>query len=77
MQSNHLSVLGPEVGEKVKEDMNKLKQWVMGITLLVATPFLMMFAMLAMVFFKLPILIFMLYNEFWEDYKDKRKKRNL
>lgn len=73
MQSNHLQVLRPKVGEKVKDYMNTIKEWVMGLLLLVATPFLIMFAMLAMIFFKLPILIFMLYNEFWEDYKAKRK----
>ena len=56
-----------------KENMNKIKEWALGLCLLIATPFLMMFAILAMVFFKLPITIFMLYNEYWQYLKEGRK----
>ena len=56
-----------------KENMNKIKEWALGLCLLIATPFLMMFAILAMVFFKLPIMMFILYNEIWTDMKEKRK----
>ena len=53
--------------------MNRIKEWSLGLFLLIATPFLMMFAMLAMVFIKLPIMMFILYNEIWTDMKEKRK----
>lgn len=53
--------------------MNKIKEWALGLFLLIATPFLIMFAMLAMVFIKLPIMMFLLYNEIWTDMKEKRK----
>lgn len=56
-----------------KESMNKIKEWALGLCLLIATPFLMLFAIFAMVLFKLPITIFMLYNEYWEYIKESRK----
>ena len=53
--------------------MNKIKEWSLGLFLLIATPFIMGFAMLAMVFIKLPLMMFILYNEIWTDMKEKRK----
>ena len=55
--------------------MNSVKQWVFGIALLAATPFLLLFAMLVSIAIKLPIWIFILYNETWQDFKEKRKQK--
>lgn len=56
-----------------KENMNTVKQWAFGVMLLVATPFLLMFGIIASLFIKLPLWAFMLYNEVWNDMKEKRK----
>lgn len=61
------------MGEKIKENMDKLKQWVMGIALLAASPFLLFFTIIVMILIKMPIMIYMLYNEVWEEYKEDRK----
>lgn len=61
------------MGEKIKDCMDKLKQWVLGIALLAASPFLLFFTIAAMLFIKMPIMIYMLYNEVWEEYKEDRK----
>ena len=53
--------------------MNTIKQWVFGVMLLVATPFLLMFGIIASLLIKLPLWAFMLYNEVWNDMKEKRK----
>jgi hypothetical protein len=58
-----------------KESMNKIKQWVFGVALLVASPFLLLFAMLVGIMIKLPIFIFMLYNETWQEHKNKGKEQ--
>lgn len=52
-----------------KESMNNIKQWAMGIILLVLSPFLLMFAILVSLFIKLPIWIYLLYNEAWEEWR--------
>ncbi len=57
-----------------KESMNKIKQWVMGVALLVASPFLLLFAMLAGIFIKLPIWVYILYNETWQEMRKKDDK---
>ena len=66
-------MFGFEVGEKIKENMDKIKQWVMGIALLAASPFLLFFTIIVMILIKMPIMIYMLYNEVWEEYKEDRK----
>jgi len=53
--------------------MDKIKQWVMGIALLAASPFLLFFSIMAMICIKMPIMVYMLYNELWEEYKEGRK----
>jgi Na+-driven multidrug efflux pump len=61
--------------EKVK--MNKyiklFKQWIFGIILLILSPFIILLGILSSIVFKLPIWIFLLFNEFWLEH---RKKKN-
>jgi len=56
-----------------KENMNKIKEWVLGIALLAASPFLLCFTIMVMIFFKMPIMIYMLYNEIWQEYKEEKR----
>jgi hypothetical protein len=56
-----------------KENMNKIKEWVLGIALLAASPFLLFFTIMVMIFFKMPIMIYMLYNEIWQEYKEEKR----
>ena len=62
-------MLGFEMGEKV----NSIKEWVLGIVLLILTPFLLLVGILVALFVKLPIWIYMLYNESWQTYKENKK----
>ena len=61
--------------EKVKMNnyINLFKQWIFGIILLILSPFLILIGIIASVVFKLPIWIFLLFNEFWLEH---RKKKN-
>ena len=61
------------MGEKVKDDMNLIKEWVLGMVLLILTPFFLLFIILVSLFVKLPMWIYMLYNEYWQEHKGKRK----
>lgn len=56
-----------------KENMNKIKEWVLGIALLAASPFLLCFTIMAMILIKMPIMIYMLYNEIWQEYKEDKR----
>jgi len=56
-----------------KENMNKIKEWVLGIALLAASPFLLFFTIMVMIFFKMPIMIYMLYKEIWQEYKEEKR----
>jgi hypothetical protein len=49
------------------------KQWLFGIILLILSPFLILLGIILSVVFKLPIWIFLLFNEFWLEH---RKKKN-
>ena len=61
--------------EKVKMNkyINLFKQWIFGIILLILSPFIILIGIIASVAFKLPIWIFLLFNEFWLEH---RKKKN-
>ena len=61
--------------EKVKMNnyINLFKQWIFGIILLILSPFLILIGIILSVAFKLPIWIFLLFNEFWLEH---RKKKN-
>lgn len=61
--------------EKVKMNnyINLFKQWIFGIILLILSPFIILVGIIASVVFKLPIWIFLLFNEFWLEH---RKKKN-
>ncbi len=61
----------PKMGEKVK----KIKEWLLGLVLLAASPFLLLVFILVSISIKLPIWIFMLYNEFWYEMKNKKNER--
>jgi hypothetical protein len=61
--------------EKVKmnKSINLFKQWIFGIILLILSPFIILLGILSSIVFKLPIWIFLLFNEFWLEH---RKKKN-
>ena len=61
--------------EKVKMNnyINLFKQWIFGIILLILSPFIILVGIILSVAFKLPIWIFLLFNEFWLEH---RKKKN-
>ena len=61
--------------EKVKMNnyINLFKQWIFGIILLILSPFFILIGILSSILFKLPIWIFLLFNEFWLEH---RKKKN-
>jgi Na+-driven multidrug efflux pump len=61
--------------EKVKMNnyINLFKQWIFGIILLILSPFIILLGILSSIVFKLPIWIFLLFNEFWLEH---RKKKN-
>jgi len=61
--------------EKVKMNkyINLFKQWIFGIILLILSPFIILLGIILSVAFKLPIWIFLLFNEFWLEH---RKKKN-
>jgi len=59
------------MGEKVK----KIKEWLLGLVLLAASPFLLLVFILVSISIKLPIWIYLLYNEFWHEMKNKKNER--
>ena len=58
---------------KMNNYINLFKQWIFGIILLILSPFIILIGIIASVVFKLPIWIFLLFNEFWLEH---RKKKN-
>jgi Na+-driven multidrug efflux pump len=61
--------------EKVKMNkyINLFKQWIFGIILLILSPFIILLGIILSVAFKLPIWIFLLFNEFWLEHRKKEK----
>ena len=61
--------------EKIKMNnyINLFKQWLFGIILLILSPFLILLGIILSVVFKLPIWIFLLFNEFWLEHRKKKK----
>jgi len=53
--------------------INLFKQWIFGIILLILSPFLILLGILLSIVFKLPIWIFMIYNEFLFENRKKEK----
>jgi hypothetical protein len=54
--------------------MNKIKQWIFGLALLILSPFLLLIFALVSISIKVPIWVYFLYKESWEEIRKARNK---
>ena len=57
---------------KMNNYINLFKQWIFGIILLILSPFIILVGIILSVAFKLPIWIFLLFNEVWLEHRKKK-----